>query len=149
MTPGRWMVLAAVVVLATIVAVVALAQQPSEPGMMGRGGMMGGQGMMGQGMGMTGMCPMHTGTMGAMMGRGALAVEGKYLYVLAGNKILKYDPNLKLVRQAEIKMDMAKMHQTMQEMMKDCPMHEKMMQSGGMMGGERQHMGGGHRRGTQ
>ena len=137
MTRGRWMVLAAVVVLATVVAVVALAQQPSEPGMMEAQGMMGGQGTMGQGMGMMAMCPMHGGMMGGMMGRAALAVEGKYLYVLAGNKILKYDPNLNLVRQAEIKMDMAKMNKTMQKMMEQCPMREQMMkQMGGMMGKE-------------
>ena len=129
------MVLAAVVVFATIVIVVALAQQPSDPGMMGQGSMMSGQGMMGQGMGMAGMCPMHAGMTGGMMGRSALAVEGKYLYVLAGNKILKYDPNLKLVRQAEVKMDMAKMNMMMQKMMEQCPMHKQMMkQMQGMMG---------------
>ncbi len=78
--------------------------------------------------GMMGMCPMHSGMMSGMMGRASLTVQGNYLYVLAGNKILKYDPNLKLVRETEIKIDMTKMTKMMNEMMENCPMHKQMMQ---------------------
>lgn len=136
MTRARWMVVAAVVALATIVAVVALAERASEPGMMGQGGMMGGPGMMGQDMGMMGMCPVHGGMMAGMMGRSALAVDGKNVYLFTGNKLLKYDSNLKLVREAEVKMDVAKMGAMVEKMMDQCPMRRQMMtRRRGMMGG--------------
>ena len=84
--------------------------------MMGQGGMMMGKdGMMG--------CRMC----GGMMGQASMVAMDKNLYVLAGNKILKYDANLNLVKETEIKWDMEGMMKMHQKMMENCPMRQQMM----------------------
>jgi hypothetical protein len=127
-----WIVPLGMLLLVTLVVLAFAAEKPAQqqpaascpmmsggagPGMTGQGGMMMGKdGMMGGGM--MG-CPMC----GGMMGRTSMLAIGNNLYVLAGNKILKYDANLNLVKEAEIKWDM-------EGMMK---MHQKMMEEHGMM----------------
>lgn len=59
---------------------------------------------------------------GAMMHIQMLATEDGHLIVLVGNTLQKYDADLQLVKEAELKIDMQKMHQHMQDMMKSCPM---------------------------
>jgi len=86
------------------------------------------------GMGMEGMCPMHHAMMGGMMGRSAMVAADDGVYVLAGDKLTKYDRDLNLQKEAEVKMDMAKMQEKMKQMMGKCPMCKRMMR-GGMMGG--------------
>ncbi|UCH36323.1 MAG: hypothetical protein JSV65_08200 [Armatimonadota bacterium] len=86
--------------------------------------------------GMMGMCPMGIsgGMMGGMMGRASLTVAGDAVYVMAGNRLLKYDRDLNLQNEAEIQVDPAKMGGMMQRMMESCPMMQQ-MPGGGMMGG--------------
>jgi hypothetical protein len=89
------------------------AQTPEmkESGMMGQGMM--GQGMMGQGMMGQGM--MGQGMMGSMMDKKIVATQDGGIVVWAGNKLIKYDKDLKLVKEVELKIDMAQMKQQMME----------------------------------
>jgi hypothetical protein len=99
------------------------------PGMMGPGMM--GPGMMGPGMmgpGMPGMCPVCGAMMGGMCARGGIAATDKAVYVLVGNQLMKYNSNLVLVKTTEIKVDVRHMHEMMQQMMRNCPMRQQMMQ---------------------
>ena len=94
------------------------------PGMMGPG--MTGPGMMGPGM--MGMCPVCGAMMGGMCARGGIAATDKAVYVLVGNQLMKYNSNLVLVKTTEIKVDVRRMHEMMQQMMRNCPMQQQMMQ---------------------
>ena len=100
-------------------------------GMMGKGmhssmmggGMMGQQGMMGKGMmGQQGMTGMHTMS-GMMGGSSMVATQDGGIIVLIGNKLLKYDKDLNLVKEVEIKIDWESLNKTMMQ-------HRKMMMSG-------------------
>ena len=73
------------------------------------------KGMMGKGM----MMPMM---MEKMMGKSMVATSDGGVVVLAGNKITKYDKDLNVVKEAEIKVDMDAMKKEMIGMMKMCPM---------------------------
>ena len=68
--------------------------------------------------------------MQSMMSKSLVATSDGGVVVMVGNKLLKYDKNLNLVKEAEIKMDF----EGMKEMMEKCPMHKKMMEKGGMSG---------------
>jgi hypothetical protein len=112
-----------------------------HPGMGMRGGTGGGMGMqhgmgMRQGGGMMGcpVCPMQE-----VMGRTSMVTASNHIFVLAGNKLLKYDLNLNLVKEARIKMPEPGMGMPMgrpgrggrmkenpeKEKMDNCPMTEK------------------------
>jgi hypothetical protein len=97
------------------------------------------KGMMGKakiGHGMMAMCPNH----GMMMGKGGMvASQDGGVIVMTGNKLYKYDKDLNLIKEAEVKMDMEGMQKMMTEMKKTCPMcHEMMEQCGMMMGKEKE-----------
>ena len=83
-------------------------------GMMDKAEMMAGD-MMGKGMMGKGMCPM----MKSMMERSVVATSDGGVIVLSGCTLTKYDKNLNMVKEAQIKCDMMK---------KGCPMmgHGKM-----------------------
>jgi hypothetical protein len=124
-----------VAVVAVVAAITAVAFSQGAPPMNAPGPMPGpapmGPGMSmgpGMGMGMMGQCPVCGAMMGGMMGRGGIVAVDKAIYVMAGNQLIKYNQNLELVRTAEIKMDMARMHQMAQKMMEACPMRDMMMQ---------------------
>jgi len=70
------------------------------------------------------MCPMHCGM---MMKKMMIATSDGGVIVMAGKKLIKYDKDLNLVKEVEIKMDMEKM-------MKDCPMCHEMMEHHDMKG---------------
>ena len=89
--------------------------------MMGEG-MMSGD-MMGKGM-MGGM------VMKSMMEKTMVATSDGGVIVLAGNKLTKYDKDLNVVKEVEIKMDMEGMHKQMMEMMQNCPMMKGMKGQG-------------------
>ncbi len=91
------------------------AEDAKEMGMME--GMKGGEwkGMMGGKM-----MGMHM--MKMMMEKSVTPTSDGGVVVVAGNKITKYDRNLNLVNEAEIKMDMEAMGKNMKEMMAQCPM---------------------------
>jgi hypothetical protein len=96
--------------------------------MMGKG-MKGG--MMGKGMmdgKMMGMCPM----MKSMMERSVVATSDGGVIVVMGNKLTKYDKDLNVVKEVELKMDMDGMQKMMENMKGMCPMMKSMMGKGMM-----------------
>ena len=84
--------------------------------------------MMGKGkmMGMGSMC-------GMMMNKSLVATSDGSVVVLIGSKLQKYDKDLVLKKEVEIKLDMESMQKMMKRMMGKCPMRKKMMQEGGML----------------
>lgn len=100
----------------------------SKPGTMPSGM----QGMMGKGQ-MMSMCPMHHMMMGSMMNKAIAPTEDGGVIVLAGDKLIKYDKDLNLVKEVKIEMDMEGMEKKMSQMMQECSMCKGMMQGGGMM----------------
>jgi hypothetical protein len=75
------------------------------------------KGMMGQGMMKKGM--MSQGMMGSMLEKKLVATQDGGVVVWVGNKLIKYDKDLKLVKEVELKVDMPKMQQKMKENMPD------------------------------
>jgi hypothetical protein len=121
------------VVLFMATSFTSFAQDPSEM----KGSMMGGKGMMKKGMmmphgEMRGMGPM-SGMMKMMMPQAVVATEDGGIVVMAGNKLMKFDKNLNLVKEVEIKIDIEGMRKQMKEMMEKCPWYQKKMQEGSMM----------------
>ena len=96
------------------------------------GGMMQKQdtGKMGMMMGeeMMEMCPMHMSMCQSMMSKQIVATQDGGVMAMVGNKLMKYDKDLKLVKETELKIDMEKMQQKMKEMMENCPMQKMMKQ---------------------
>ena len=82
------------------------AEEEKQMGMMG--GMRGKKMMGGKMMGM-----------GMMMGKSVVATSDGGIVVVAGNKITKYDQDLNVVKEVDIKMDM-------KGMMENCPMMKGM-----------------------
>ncbi len=122
-----------VCVVTFVVCVLAFAQEKEEgmmgTGMMGKGCMMDKQKMMGK-------CPMCGMMMKKMMNKEIVATNDGGVIVLAGNKLFKYDRDLNLKKEVEIKMDMEGVQKMMQEMMKNCPMRKKMIEEGMMEEGK-------------
>ena len=83
-------------------------------------GMMDGKGSM---MGMHGM-------MMKMMEKTMVPTSDGGVIVLAGNQLTKYDKDLNVVKEVELKMDMEAMKKNMDDMMKMCPMMGKGMKDG-------------------
>jgi hypothetical protein len=79
-----------------------------------------------------GMCPKHYMIMKDMMAKKIVATEDGSVVVMAGNKLMKYDKNLDLKKEVELKCDMKEM---CDKMRKDCPMCQEMMEKGGMKQG--------------
>jgi hypothetical protein len=109
------------IILLTIIAVLGVGSYAVfAKGHMGRGmqssctmdsnDMMMQKGMMGQ-HGMMGMHPMS----GMMCGSSLVATEDGNVIVLMGNKLLKYDKDLNLVKEVEIKIDWENWKKTMKQ----------------------------------
>lgn len=82
-----------------------------------------GKGMrMGKGMG----C--DCGKMCMMMQKQMIATSDGGVIVLAGNKLYKYDKNLNLAKEAEVKMDLEGMKKMMDQMKEKCTKKMQMMQ---------------------
>jgi hypothetical protein len=114
-----WRVLALALVLLLVVVAVAFAAQRRGGGR--RGGGMGPEmgGRMGRGGG-----GMMMGAMHGTMLTSAIAVSGDNVYVLVGNQLMKYDADLKLVKEAEVNIDVTKMRKMMEEMRKQMPVQQ-------------------------
>ena len=99
-----------VAVIISFSAVSFAADTPQTGGPMMGGGMMGG-GMMGLG---KGDC---MGSMGTMMGmmNSLVATSDGGVVVMIGNKLYKYDKNLNLVKEAEIKVDFRGMQRMLEQ----------------------------------
>lgn len=90
----------------------------SKKAMMGEG-MMGGKGMMGM-MGMHGM-------MMKMMEKLVVATSDGGIVVVSATKLSKYDKDLNLVKEVDLKNDMEGMQKMMSDMMEKCSMMKGMM----------------------
>jgi len=114
-----------VLVVLLVIPALAFCQEASEEAGTGMG-----KGMMMGEMGKEGMQKKHAMKcmMDMMMKKQVVATSDGGVVVLVGNKLYKYDKNLNLVKEAEIKMDFEAMKKKMQEMKEKCSMHEKMMQ---------------------
>jgi hypothetical protein len=129
------------VVLVAVVSSFAFAEE--KGGMMGKGmmhmqgQMMGEKGAMVKSGEMMGMCPMHTMMMKHVMGKSIVATEDGGIVIVYGNKLMKYDENLNLKKEVELKIDMDSMQKVMKGMMEKCPMR-KMMGKSMMRGSEEQ-----------
>jgi hypothetical protein len=84
-------------------------------------------------------CPMH-GKMGKepmpcvcpmchmMMGKSMIATTDGGVVVMIGDKLMKFDKDLNLVKETKIKMDIEGMEKPMLQPGKECPMHKSMEQ---------------------
>jgi hypothetical protein len=125
-------------------------QSPGQPqqGMMGgrmvqpgngmQGGMGGGmmmqgngtQGGMGRGMMMQqgGMpCPACAAMCGALMHESVTPTSDGGVVVSVAGKLIKYDSGLNKLKETNLDIDWAKVHQTAQQIMQNCPMNHRMM----------------------
>lgn len=91
----------------------AMDKDAMKPGMMGHGMM--GQGMMDKGK------MMEMGK--KMMSKSVVATSDGGVVVLIGNKLQKYDKNLELKKEVEIKVDMESMRKMKKQMMGGCKMN--------------------------
>ena len=66
-----------------------------------------------------GKCPMCGMMMGSMQ-KSMVSVDGGVV-VMAGNRLMKYDKDLNLVKEAEVKVDMKKMHEEMMKTKEEGP----------------------------
>jgi len=66
------------------------------------------------------MCHMNKGMM--MEGKKLVATQDGGAILMIGNKLIKYDASMNLVKEVEIKIDMEAMKSAMEEMKKNCPM---------------------------
>ncbi len=103
---SSWRVLALVLALLLVAAVVAYAAQ-HRGGMRGGGGGMRGGGGRGGGMGGPGAAMgrggMSAGSMHGMVLTSAVSASGENVYVLVGTQLMKYDANLNLMKEVEVK----------------------------------------------
>ena len=72
--------------------------------------------------GLMGKHPMGPMMMKAMMEKSIVATTDGGVVVLAGNKLIKFDKDLNVLKEVEIKVDMEAMQKSMKEMMKNCPL---------------------------
>jgi hypothetical protein len=130
-------------ILVTVFCSLALAEDKKESvlgkgmmqdSMMGQQGMTGEEGMMMCQGKMKEMCPIHGMMMKSMMGREMIATADGGVAVLSGNKLMKFDKDLNLVKEAEIKPDLEGIQKMMMQMQENCPMCKKMMEGGMMQG---------------
>jgi hypothetical protein len=57
-----------------------------------------------------------------MEGKKLVPTQDGGAILMMGNKLIKYDASMNLVKEVEIKMDMEAMKNAMEEMKKNCPM---------------------------
>jgi hypothetical protein len=127
----------AVVILVSVTFMsLAIAQDRTAPMMEkdAKAGMMNKQAMMGQER-MTGMHDMYGTMMGSMMGRSMVASEDGGVIIMMGDKLMKYDKDLNLVKEIQVEIDMDHMNALMTKMMSMYPMRTNMQQGGMMQGG--------------
>jgi hypothetical protein len=99
-------------------------------GMMGRGGMMAGRrGMMAGRMAMMRMCDTHRMLAESMGRRALVSTSDGGVIAMIGSRLMKYDKDLNLVKEADMKLDYASIEQQMQRLMENCPGCRRMSQS--------------------
>ena len=88
------------------------------------------KGMMGQqmpGKPMPMMCPMHMMMAQQMMEKEVVATSDGGVIVMVDNKLQKYDKDLNLVKEVDLKIDTKAMQDKMMQMMKECAEKCQMM----------------------
>ncbi len=120
-------VIFAVVVIGLFMTTSVISFAQEQGSMMGKGKKASIKGKTGEGM--MDMYSMHT-MMKMMMGKTMVAAEDGGVIVLIGNKLVKYDKDLNLVKEVKIKIDMKGMVKLMEE---KCSMFKEKMQECGMM----------------
>ncbi len=133
----RAILIGVVVVFVGVVLAINMAAAPEDPAMMkskepmmemGSGCMM---------MSSTGKmmhaCPMHAMMMHNMMSCQMVATEDGGVIIMGFGKLMKYDKDLNMVKEVEMKMDPEAMKKTMTQMMEACPMCKKMTEKAEMM----------------
>jgi hypothetical protein len=80
---------------------------------------------------MMGKCPMHEMMVKSATGRVMTATNDGGVVVLVGNRLMKFDKTLGLIKEVEIKQDIEGMQKMMMQMCENCPMCQKM--KGGCM----------------
>ena len=70
--------------------------------------------------------------MKSMMSPSLVETKDGGLVVMMGNKLMKFDKDLNLAKETEVKLDVEGMQAIMKQMMENCPcpMHKKMMEKG-------------------
>ena len=133
----KTILIGAVVGLVVAVVMFSMAAAPTEKEMT-----KGKEGMMEMGSGCTMMsstgkmmhaCPMHAMMMKSMMDREMVATSDGGVIIMHCGKLTKYDKDLNMVKEAEMKMDPEAMKKIMTQMMEACPMCKKMTERAEMM----------------
>ena len=75
--------------------------------------------------------------MNSMMSASLLETKDGGVIVMSGTKLMKYDKDLNLVKEVEVKMDIEGIQKMMQKMMENCPCpyHKEAMKKGSCMKG--------------
>jgi hypothetical protein len=125
----------AIILMAGIVYFALAADQPGGmmKGTMAKQGMMDSNDMM-MGKTIPMMCPMHMMMAQQMMGKEIVATSDGGAIVMVDNKLFKYDKDLNLVKDVDLKIDTKAMQEKMQTMMKECAEKCQMMKPQGKMG---------------
>ncbi len=76
-------------------------------------------------------CPMHAKMAERMLERSIVTTGDGGVVVMTGNKLVKYDKDLNVQKEAELKLDMEGMQKAMTEMQASCPMYKKMSEKHG------------------
>ncbi len=123
MKKGIFLVLFFAMFIAVSLRLPLYAEESKEMGMM--------EGMKsGEGKGMMGGKMMGMHMMKMMMEKSVTSTSDGGVVVVTGNKITKYDKDLNVVKEAEIKTDMEAMGKNMKEMMAQCPMMKAKEEAG-------------------
>lgn len=99
--------------------------------MMARGGMMGRKGMRGGSGGKMEKSIMH-GVIKSMMAESIIETNDGNIVVMTGDRVIKYDKDLNLLKEVKIEMDFERMKNMLKELRAMCPMRK------GMMGDEKE-----------
>jgi hypothetical protein len=90
------------------------------------------QGMKHQGK-MMPLCPMHQNMMGSMFSKAIVSAQDGGVFLLAGDKLIKYDKDLNVVKEVTIDMDMEGIQKKMEKIIEECPVRKDLMHSEEMM----------------
>lgn len=82
----------------------------------------------GRGPGMGRMCPTHMMVAKSLTKTEIVAGDDGGVFILTGHKLMKYDNNLKLVKEVELDIDLETIRKRIQEIMDDCPRRKAMIE---------------------
>lgn len=77
--------------------------------------------------GMISTCPEHAMMMSMMMKRTMLMTNDGGVIIMMGNKLIKFDKDLNMVKKAQIDLDIPGLEKMMKDIKEKCPMCTKLM----------------------